>query len=183
MRRRTTNRVDSTDVELLAACPYDEWAFPEFYQRHFLDVAGWVFRRTSDAEAAHGIANEAMARAYQFSIKLNRRPVDYPKAWVFTIARRELWRWRERGKLETPVSDDIGLAIAIADERLEAIVDYSDLYAALDELSDDEALALVMGYGEGHSMAEVADTIGRSREATKKMMQRAAGRVRSRLDG
>ena len=171
------------DVELLAAVPDDEWAFPEFYRRHFFDLAGWMYRRTGDAEAAHGIANEAMAKAFQFAVKPRRRPVEHPRAWLFTIARRELGRWRERGELETPTAEDLGLSVPVADERLEAIVEHSDLYSAIDSLSDDEALALIMGYGDGHSMAEVAESIGKSREATKKMMQRAAGRVRQRLDG
>lgn len=169
------------DASLLQLVPTDEWAFPEFYRRHFFDVAAWMYRRTGDAESAHGLANESMAKAFQFAVKPRRREVEHPRAWLFTISRRELGRWRERGRLETPMADDLGLALPIADERLEAIIEHSDLYAAMDALSDDEALALMMGYGEGHTTAEVAETIGRSREATKKMMQRAAGRVRDRL--
>ena len=45
------------DVELLAAVPDDEWAFPEFYRRHFFDLAGWMYRRTGDAEAAHALGD------------------------------------------------------------------------------------------------------------------------------
>lgn len=183
MRRKHKQTATATDVELIAAVPFDEWAFPEFYRRYFFHLAGWMYRRTNDAEAAHGLANEAMAKAFQYSVKPSRRAVEHPRAWMFTIGRRELAKWRERGELETPTADDIGLTIQTPDERLEAIVEYSDLYAALDQLSDDEALALLMGYGEGHSMAEVAEAIGKSREATKKMMQRAAGRVRDHLDG
>lgn len=180
--RRSRDLSSMTDTELLAAVPYEQWAFPEFYRRHFFDVAGWMFRRTHDAGTAHALANEAMALAFQWAVKPNRAEVEFPKAWVFTIARHELARWRKRGMVETPASDDVGLAMPVADSRLEAIVEYSDLYAALDELSDDEALALVMGYGGGHTTEEVAEMIGRSREATKKMMQRAKSRVRDRLE-
>ncbi len=170
-----------TDTELLAAVPDSEWAFPEFYRRHFFDLAGWMFRRTHDAQTAHALANESMALAFQWAMQPNRKRVEYPKAWIFTIARNELVRWRSKGSLETPASDDVGLALPVADSRLEAIVEHSDLYAALDELSDDEAFALVMGYGEGHTIDEVASTIGRSHEATKKMMQRSKAKVRRRL--
>ena len=53
--------------------------------------------------------------------------VECRRAWIFTIARHELGRWRRVG--------------AVEDARLAAIVDHSDLYEALDELSDDQALA------------------------------------------
>lgn len=171
-----------TDTALLAAVPENQWAFPEFYRRHFFDLAGWLFRRTSDANTAHALANEAMALAFQWAVKPNRKTVDHPRAWVFTIARNELIRWRKKGWVETSASDDVGLALPVADARLDAIVDHSDLYAALDSLSDDEAFALMMGYGSGHTTEEVAAVLGKSREATKKMMQRAKARVRTRLE-
>jgi len=172
---------DRTDTELLLTVVDDEWAFPEFYRRHFFDLAGWLFRRTADAEAANGIANEAMAKAFSWSMKPGRDPIVYPRAWIFTIARNELSRWRKAGELETPVANDFGFPQAVEDTRLAAIAEHSDLYEALDTLSDDEALALVMAYGDGHSTTEVAEAIGRSREATKKVMQRAARRVRERM--
>jgi len=178
-RSRTTR--ERTDTELLRAVSDDEWAFPEFYRRHFFDLAGWVFRRTGDAEASHGIANEAMAKAFSWAVKPGREDIDHPRAWIFTIARHELGRWRRIGDLETPVADNFGFPDSVEDVRLEAIAEHSDLYEALDELSDDEALALVMGYSAGHRTAEVALAIGKSREATKKVMQRAAKRVRVKL--
>lgn len=178
---RSRSTKDRTDSELLAHVFDDEWAFPEFYRRHFFDLAGWLCRRTGDAEAAHGIANESMAKAFSWAMKPSREPVQFPRAWIFTIARNELGRWRRAGEVETLVSDDFGFPQAAEDSRLVAIAEHSDLYEALDELSDDEALALVMAYGEGHTTHEVAEAIGRSREATKKVMQRAAQRVRERL--
>ena len=105
---RTRDAEDRSDTDLLLAVCDDEWAFPEFYRRHFFDLAGWLFRRTSDAEAANGIANEAMAKAFSWAIKPGREPVVYPRAWIFTIARNELGRWRKVGELETPVADDFG---------------------------------------------------------------------------
>lgn len=178
---RSNDPADRSDTELLRDVARDEWAFPEFYRRHFFDLAGWLYRRTRDAEAAHGIANEAMAKAFSWAMKPGREDVEHPRAWIFTIARNELARWRKIGELETPVADDFGFPQAVEDARLEAIAEHSDLYEALDALSDDEALALVMAYGDGHSTQEVAVAIGRSREATKKVMQRAAHRVRERL--
>ena len=179
--KRTKFDEDRNDTALLRDVFDDEWAFPEFYRRHFFDLAGWLYSRTGDAEAAHGIANEAMAKAFSWAIKPGRDDIEYPRAWIFTIARHELGRWRRVGEVETPVADGFGFPEAVEDARLVAIVDHSDLYEALDELSDDEALALVMAYGEGHTVADVADAIGRSREATKKVLQRAAKRVRERL--
>ncbi len=178
---RSNSASERSDTELLRSVATDEWAFAEFYRRHFFDLAGWLYRRTNDAEAAHGIANEAMAKAFSWAIKPGRDDIIHPRAWIFTIARNELGRWRRLGELETPVADDFGFPQAVEDARLEAIAEHSDLYEALDSLSDDEALALVMAYGEGHSTREVAEAIGRSREATKKVMQRAAHRVRERL--
>ena len=172
---------DRTDTDLLLHVIDDEWAFPEFYRRHFFDLAGWLYRRTNDAEAANGIANEAMAKAFSWATKPGREPILHPRAWIFTIARNELGRWRRAGEIETPVADDFGFSQAVEDARLVAIAEHSDLYEALDALSDDEALALVMAYSDGHSTHEVAEAIGRSHEATKKVVQRAAHRVRERL--
>ena len=38
-----------------------------------------------------------------------------------------------------------------------------------------------MTNGDGYTVADVAEAIGRSREATKKVLQRAAKRVREKL--
>ncbi|GEM_PF-5464307 len=169
------------DSDLLRLVPTDEWAFPEFYRRHFFGLAAWLFKRVHDPELAHGLASESMARAFATTVKPGARTVEYPRAWLFTIARNELSRWRRKGQLETPVADGLGLSFVVEDERLNAIVDHADLYDALDHLSDDEALAVMMGYGEGHSTAEVARAIGRSPEATKKVMQRAVKRLKGVL--
>ncbi len=132
------------DVELLAAVPHDEWAFPEFYRRHFFDLAGWLYRSTEDALAAHHLAVEAMASAFRSAVMPRRRKLKAPREWVFGLALDGLIAWRERGEVGRAESERLELTLPVGEDRLAAIVERSRELPMTDGLSDAEAMAVVV---------------------------------------
>ena len=170
-----------SDAELLAQTPHDPAAFETFYRRHLLPLSGWLYRRTKDADVAHGLAQESMASAWRVVRNPRHRPVEHPKAWLYTIAHRELSRWRRTTRLELPSAEELGLSVEAPPSRVDRIIEHADLYAALDELNDDDALLLVFVDVMGMQQADAARLLGRSTEGAKKRIQRSRQRLRTLL--
>ena len=168
-----------TDAELLASTPEDPTAFEEFYRRHLLPLSGWLYRRTYDPEVAHAIAQESMANAWRAVRTPRHQPIEHPKAWLYTIAHRELARWRKTSRVEVPTAEALGLSTEAPPSRIDNIIEHADLYEALDELDDDDALLLVFVDVMGMSQADAAALLGRTVEGTKKRVQRSRRKLRS----
>lgn len=172
---------ERSDVELLGAAHEDSTAFEEFYKRHLLGLSGWLYRRTRDADVAHALAQEAMANAWK-AVRVRRsRDIEHPKAWLYTIAHRELARWRATARVEVPTAEAMGLSVEAPPSRLDRIIEHADLYEALDHIDDDDALLLVFVDVMGMSQADAAALMGRSLEASKKRIQRSRKRLRALL--
>lgn len=110
-----------SDFELIARAPLDQWAFPEFYRRHFFGLAGFVMTRVGDAEIAHSLANEAMARGLEHAIERGREPIIDPPAWIYELTLRLLDDFRRTGVLGTEAMARVGLDLAVTEERLQRV--------------------------------------------------------------
>ena len=172
---------ERSDVELLQRAHDDPTAFEEFYRRHLLPLSGWLYQRTRDADVAHALAQESMANAWNAVRRPRGDEVEHPKAWLYTIAHRELGRWRSSSKIEVPSAEALGLSVEAPASRVERIIEHADLYEALDQLDDDDALLLVFVDVMGMSQADAAALMGRSVEGAKKRVQRSRRRLRSLL--
>jgi RNA polymerase sigma factor (sigma-70 family) len=172
---------ERTDTELLRRAYDDPSAFEEFYRRHMLSLSGWLYRRTHDGEVAHALAQESMANAWR-AVRKPRKDVEHPKAWLYTIAHRELARWRRSSMLEMPSAEALGLSVEAPPSRIDRIIEHADLYEALDELSDEDALLLVFVDVMGMPQADAAALLGRNIEGAKKRVQRSRRRLRAVLE-
>jgi RNA polymerase sigma-70 factor, ECF subfamily len=143
-----------------------------------LALSGWLYRRTHDADVAHAIAQESMANAWRAVREPRRSEIEHPKAWLYTIAHRELARWRKTAGVEVPTAEALGLSVEAPPSRIDNIIEYADLYEALDELDDEDALVLVFVDVMAMSQADAADQLGRTVEGAKKRVQRSRRKLR-----
>jgi RNA polymerase sigma-70 factor (ECF subfamily) len=119
---------------------------------------------------------EDLTAATFVSAVANRRSQEWPIRWLITIARNKLtdhWRREEharrvhREQRASSTVDRQGVDPAAASD------DVLDVAAALEQLSIDHRLAIVLRYLDDLPVAEVAAQLGRSVRATESLLVRA----------
>lgn len=124
---------NASDTELIALAPTNEWAFPEFYRRHFFGLAGLLCTRVGDPAIAHDLANEAMSLGLEYAIEPRRSAVVDPSAWIYEIALGLLEQLRSRGTLDRRASARVGLDLVATPERLRRVEAEAERIALIED--------------------------------------------------
>jgi RNA polymerase sigma-70 factor (ECF subfamily) len=153
----------STDEELLLASARDPDAFGELYRRHVQAVLTWSYRRTGCPETAADLTAETFAQA--FLSRARYRATGAPaRAWLFGIARHELGRLARRGRVAERARGRMGMAPVPLDEesitRIEALVDFAPVRAAIAGLSPAVRPAVLLRVGYELPYDEIARRLG-----------------------
>ena len=82
--------------------------FAELYEREAETVLLFVTRRTLDAEVALDITAETFAQAFRGRRGFRGSTAPEERAWLFTIARRQIGRWVRRGSVERRALNALG---------------------------------------------------------------------------
>jgi RNA polymerase sigma factor (sigma-70 family) len=183
-----TARENPSDEALLAAARADGDAFAEFYRRYAPALLGYFARRAGNAELAADLTAETFAAALAGLARFNPRRGS-AAGWLFGIARHQLARALEHGRLEDRARRRVGIpAIALDDEAIERI----DALAASDttarqlvtlvgELPDEQRRALRQRVVEERDYADIARAETTSEPAIRKRVSRALERLRAGL--
>jgi RNA polymerase sigma-70 factor (ECF subfamily) len=167
---------DDTETELIAACRGgDRDAFGELVRRHqqrVFRLAGRFFRRPEEVEEA---AQDTFLTAWR---KLHTYRAKAPfEHWLTRVCLNCCYaRFRRRKIEETELDGEIRTAPADPTLRLEVERLLARIPAA-------DRFVLVLMYGEGWSVAEVADHLGWSRSNVKVRAHRARKKLRQVLEG
>ena len=148
-------------------------AFRAFYDDALPRVYGYFFHRCGCKVAvAEDLTQETFLAAVSELKK--GRPVEHPVAWVLGIARHKLLDHYRREERETRKLTAVQQAESIADEALVRSGEASRERAleALGAVAGSQRAALVLRYLDGFSVPEIADTLGRSVEATESLLAR-----------
>lgn len=116
----------------------------------------------SDEDCADA-AQEAVAKGFAnlHTLKQER----YAKTWLIRILIHECYRILKQNSKNIPLEED-----TLKEKQAVDPWEYSALYEALHQLSEDMRLVLVMHYLEGYAVSEIAD-----------ILQVPSGTVKSRL--
>jgi RNA polymerase sigma-70 factor (ECF subfamily) len=177
--------MESTDEELLVAARRDAQAFAAFYRRHAVSLAAFFLRGTGDRERAADLTAETFAAALQ-----GRRGFDPDKgaavAWLYGIARHQLARALESGRVETRARRRLGIPrLALDDEaleRVEAAASVPQASALLSTLPPRERAAVHARVVAEREYEEIARAEATSEAAIRKRVSRGLARLRGRLE-
>jgi RNA polymerase sigma-70 factor (ECF subfamily) len=158
----------------------DADAFAALYDREAHDVLVFIARRTLDAELALDLTAETFAQAFRGRRSFRGTTVAEERAWLFTIARRQISRYQRRGIVERRALEALGASIPHASEddvrELEDTAGLHDLRAALgvelERLSSDQREALRLRVVEERPYPEVADALGVSEQTARARVSR-----------
>jgi RNA polymerase sigma-70 factor, ECF subfamily len=194
-----------TDAELMARIVAgDQQAFAAVYDRHAQMLFGTIMRYLRDSAAAEDILQETFLAMWTRSERYSSEAGSLI-AWLLTIARNRAID-RLRSVARQPVA--VGLASGAtegADDDLERMlsrgrpVGSSDaneqpadlaerrwiravVRTAIDDIPDDERLALELAYDDELTQAEIADRLGWPLGTVKTRTKRALLRLRMMLE-
>jgi RNA polymerase sigma-70 factor (ECF subfamily) len=166
--------MNQTDHELVtAARGSDHSAFAALYDRYAPLIRAICFDVTGNLNEAQDLAQETFLRAYKNLAALeNTERFD---AWLVGIARRIGKEWRRSRakdrKCRTYISSDALASDTSASGNLEL------LYSAIQQLPEDERLAIHVFYLEEQSIEQASGLFGYSRSGFYRLLERARKRL------
>lgn len=158
----------------------DADAFAALYERESEMVLAFVARRTLDAEVALDITAETFAQAFRGRRSFRGDSEAEQRAWLVTIARRQIGRYLRRGVVERRALERLGVTVpAACEDDLRAIEDaaqLAELRAALsnelERLRRDQREALRLRVIEEHSYREIADALNITEQVARARVSR-----------
>ena len=177
-----------SDAELLIASQSDPEAFCELYDRWAEPLLAFFYRRVGDPEAAADLMAETVANIFE---KRDRfRDLGRPgSAWIFTIAARQLSRYRRRDTVERRAIERLGWAVPALDSEsvaaIEAMMESDDrvdlLESALRELPASERDAVQLRVIEELEYSEIAIRLSCSVVAARVRVHRGLARLNTAI--
>jgi RNA polymerase sigma-70 factor (ECF subfamily) len=180
----------ATDEVLLLAARTDAEAFTRFYRRHAPAVLGYLVRRTRDPELGADLTAETFACVLEGVARFDAERGSAVN-WLFGIARHQLLRTLQRGRVERRARDRLGMPrIELDDEDLERILALAESEAtaaliadALDTLPADQRAALDARVLAEQDYGTIALNAGTTEATVRKRVSRALDSLRNSLGG
>lgn len=154
--------------------------FADVYVEYHEQVLRYFARRTLDPETAFDLMAETFAELFAHIDEFRGSTEDSGRAWMWTVARHQLYRWRERGVVERRSLERLGIPIAtLGPAEYERIEDLADLQRvrpqladALDQLGTDQRTALTLRVVEHRGYDEIARECGATEEVVRARVSR-----------
>jgi RNA polymerase sigma-70 factor (ECF subfamily) len=149
----------------------DPSTFADVYVEYHEQVLRFFARRTFDPETAFDLMAETFAELFAHIDGFRGETEEQGRAWMWTVARHQLYRWRERGLVERRSIERLGIPIAtlgqVEYERIEDLADLQrvrpQLEHALDQLGSEQREALRLRVLEHREYDDIAPTMRRER--------------------
>ncbi len=178
-----------SDAELLVRSVDDRDLFGELYDRHVTAVLAYFVRRTGCGQTAADLTSETFAAA--FTSRHRFTDTGAPgRAWLFTIADRQLKRFQRRERVDQRARRRLGvdrIELEPSDiARVERLADLAALRSQLDDalasLPDGTAAAVRLRVGEALPYREVASRLGCSEGAARVRVSRGLQQLADRME-
>ena len=158
----------------------DPEGFVPFYRQEAEAVLLFLTRRTLDGEVALDLTAETFAQAWRGWPRVREDSREEMRAWLFTIARRQLGHYLRRGRAQRTAVRRLGVRTpGMHEDDLAAIEEAAGLgdvrlglKAELGRLSDEQRQALQLRVVEEMPYEEVARRLGVSEEAARARVSR-----------
>jgi RNA polymerase sigma factor (sigma-70 family) len=158
----------------------DADAFADLYRREGESVLIFLTRRTWDGETALELTAETFAVALRSWRKLRALTAEQQRAWLFTVARRQLGRYLRRATVERKAVRRLGMQVPTVDHDdlllIERRAGLPELRRALEQelarLSPAQRDALHLRVIEEHSYEEIARQLGVSEQTVRARVSR-----------
>ena len=172
------------DSQLLEqAREYDTRALAEIYDRYATPIYRYLYRYLGDAAQAEDLTSEVFLKLLQV-LNTRRAPRERLQGWLYRVAHNLAMDWfRQQGQRATiSLEEDLVVDGDSPPGLVEKRQVRQQLCAAIKRLTPDQQQVVLLRFGEGFKIADVARTMGKSEGAVKIMQYRATKRLRKLLD-
>lgn len=167
----------------------DPEGFVPFYRQEAEAVLLFLTRRTLDGEVALELTAETFAQAWRGWERVRVDSREEMRAWLFTIARRQLGHYLRRGQAQRAAVRRLGIRTpSVHEDDLAAIEDAAGLSEVrhglaveLAHLSHEQREAVQLRVVEEMPYEEVARRLGVSEPAARARVSRALRALQSSL--
>jgi len=168
----------------------DAEAFAQLYRREGEAVLIFLTRRTWDGEVALELTAETFAIALRGWARLGALAQEQQRAWLFTVARRQLSRYLRRARVERRAIDRLGMQLPEMEqddlqeiERRAGLPELRQTLAReLQRLSGSQREALQLRIVEERSYEEVARQLGVSEQTARARVSRGLRALAAALE-
>jgi len=157
----------------------DPTTFADVYAIHRDAVFAYLRTRTLDEDEALDLTATTFERALD-AIERYRPSGGGMKAWLLRIARNAAidHNRKMRRLVRGPTPETAHPMTASAEDVAIAVDERRQIRRLVSELNDPERDAIALRYAAGMTAREIGEVIGRSEEATQKMLSRALARLK-----
>jgi RNA polymerase sigma-70 factor (ECF subfamily) len=152
----------------------DKQAIGEIYRMHVDVIYRYIWTRVRDDSVAEDLTAQVFLKALEGLPSY--RPSGKPLlAWLYRIAYARIvdhWRKQER-RVEVPLEETLPARGPRPEELLEAEADWVTAIDLVAQLTDDQQDVVILRFIGEMSLAQVAETLGKTVGATKAIQYRA----------
>jgi RNA polymerase sigma-70 factor (ECF subfamily) len=168
----------------------DADAFAALYDREARTVLVFIARRTLDPEVALDLTAETFAQAFRGRRRFRGTTEMEERAYLFTIAKRQIARYHRRGVVERRALEAMGAELPVAHEddlrEIEEAAGLDGLRSALGDelarLSAEQRAALQLRVVEERPYDEVAERLGVSEQTARARVSRGLRALAAALE-
>jgi RNA polymerase sigma-70 factor (ECF subfamily) len=173
----TAARADAEDAE--PATVLDQASFGDIYADNRDAVYQYLRARTSDEDEALDLTATTFERALDALARYRPRGGGI-RAWLIRIARNAAIDHSRKARrlVRGPTPETAFEPAASAEELVIAADERRSIRRLVAQLSAPERDAIALRYAAGLTAREIGEVIGRSEEATQKMLSRALARLK-----
>jgi RNA polymerase sigma-70 factor (ECF subfamily) len=170
---------------LVRARALDAEALAQIHDIYYEPILRYVSARVGDRSTVEDLTSEVFTR-FLSALHDHTAPQNTVRGWLYRVASHVIsdhFRHHYRARL---VDLDDGLVNGSAGpaEITEALLTHDNLRRALTELTEDQQNVVALRYGQGLSIQETAQVMGRNEGAVKQLQARALAslaRILSRM--
>jgi RNA polymerase sigma-70 factor (ECF subfamily) len=169
-------------ILLERAREYNAQALAEIYDCYAESIYRYVYRFVGDASLAEDLTSEVFLKLLQV-LGTSRAPQEQLQGWLYRVARNLAVDWyRQQSKgAQFSLNEELTPSGDSAVTRLEQQELHQDLIEAIYKLTPSQQQVIVLRFGEGRKIGEVARLMGKSEGSVKLMQYRAMKRLRKLL--
>src|SRR5262245_46376185 len=170
---------EETESALIArAKTGDVEAVGRLYERYAPQIRRYIAARLGDPTQAEDICGDVFVKVLESLDRYEDRGWPF-SAWLYRIAYARtvdvLRQARRRPSL--PLDESVLGALEPPDEAVMARLSYYEISGIMEELTSDQRLVLRLRFGEDRSLAEIAQSLGRSIGSVKALQHRGLTRL------
>jgi RNA polymerase sigma-70 factor (ECF subfamily) len=182
---------EDPDIELMLAFQKGERsAFEALLRKHYRNVLNFCYRFLGRRDSAEDITHEVFLKAYQSAA--GYQPRARFRTWLYTIAKNlclnelrskvyQMNSWDEAGDREAEEPNGLPEDLQPPEDRVLRKERRAAIRAAIDELPENQRLAVILRRYDDFSYEEIAAALGISEKAVKSLLNRAKEHLRKKL--